>query len=139
MVSMPQKKIDLTKVPLAFAEGGVLKKAAQWNQKNILAGGTVITPEVIDEYEDVALYIPTSLRIEKSIDYMRELVEGNIRNYKNRQQTGRMQDLSQTYAPGEVVFKQGDAAAMDCYFIVEGSFDVVINDKNVGLFSHRFS
>jgi CRP-like cAMP-binding protein len=86
---------------------------------------------VIQEYEDVALYIPTSLRIEHSVDAMCEMVETNIREYKSRQKAGRMQDLSQSYAPGEVVFQQGDTENQDCFFIVEGSFDVVINEKKI--------
>lgn len=119
-----KNKLDLTKIPLAFAEGTTLKKEVRWNNNQILTAGEEITAAVISEYEDVALHILTSPRIEKSLAAIEELIQGNISEYKKRQQVGRARDLSETYAAGEVVFEQGDTENQDCYFLTEGSVQI---------------
>ncbi|MFW5857103.1 MAG: Crp/Fnr family transcriptional regulator [Planctomycetota bacterium] len=130
MAAGSDKKINLTKVPLAFAEGGTLKKAARWNNQPILQAGTLITPAVIAEYEDVAMHIPVSLRIEGTIADTEKIVHENIRQYKDQQKADKVQDLSQTYAEGDLIFEQGDDEDQDCYFLTEGAVNVVI-DGNV--------
>lgn len=129
MAAQPGRKINLTKVPLAFAEGAILKKGARWNNHQILTAGTTITTEIIDEYRDVALHIPTSLRLEPTVTAVEALVEENIRRYKHLQKEEKVQDLSQTYVDGETIFAQGDTVDQDCYFLTEGLVDVVIAGK----------
>jgi CRP-like cAMP-binding protein len=126
-------KIDLTKVPLAFAEGLTLKKAARWNNEPILTAGTLITQELIAEFADIALYIPTSLRIERTVADLEAKIQENIRNYQARQAEEKVKDISQSYEEGQIVFEQGDAEDQDCYFLVEGSVRVVIGGKDIAL------
>ncbi len=122
-------KIDPGKVPLAFSEGAILKKGARWNQEEILSAGTEITDGVIREYEDVALYIPISLKIDSSLQALEALIEENIRKYREKKKADKVKDLSEDFDEGDVLFKQGDETNQDCFFLTEGSVHVYRDQK----------
>jgi len=96
-----EKKLNLTKVPLAFAEGATLKKGARWNNEQILDAGTYITAQIIEEYADVALHIPASLRIETTTAALEKQVEKNIRKFKEKQMLFPHRRLGACSDPGQ--------------------------------------
>ncbi len=124
-------KINLTRVPLAFARGGILIKGARWNNQEILEAGTEITEQVIADYQDIALYMTVSLRGQPTASATEAMVRRNIDDYYARLKADKVRDISQEYGRGEVIFEQGDESNQDCFFLIEGSVDVLIAGQKV--------
>lgn len=123
--SWQERSIDLTKVPLAYAGGCTIKKAVHWHQDQILEGGQIVTDEILKQYADVAQYIPVSLRVVGAMSDVERQVEENMRRFREQRKADKLQDLSEAIPVGTAIFEQGDETNRDCFFLTEGSLDVL--------------
>ena len=124
---------NFSKLPLAFCNGFTLKKRALWNRRPILQAGTTITPEIINFYNDIALNIPVSIRMDQTTNRLQQQLQENMLNFKQQNNsTGRRRI---NFKDGEILMREGDTNDCDCYILTEGVLIITINGVQIATIS----
>ncbi len=133
---MTDDDIDLTRVPLLYAEGCTLKTAAYWHRGNVtgpvlLEAGTEVTAATVAQYRDIAPYVACSLRVAGAAAAVKARVRANREACRQKRRKAKMRDISRQYDPESIVFRQGDNESLECFFLAEGAVDVEIDGLRI--------